>query len=38
MQMITADMAPDNVGTWLLHCHVSFHNQEGMNARYAVAE
>ncbi len=36
MQMITADMVPDNVGTWLLHCHVSFHNTEGMNARYAV--
>lgn len=38
MQMITADMMPDNVGTWLLHCHVSFHNMEGMNARYAVTE
>jgi FtsP/CotA-like multicopper oxidase with cupredoxin domain len=36
MQMVTADMVPDNVGTWLLHCHVSFHNTEGMNTRYAV--
>ena len=36
MQMITADMVPDDVGTWLLHCHVSFHNTEGMNVRYAV--
>jgi FtsP/CotA-like multicopper oxidase with cupredoxin domain len=38
MQMVTADMAPDNVGTWLLHCHVSFHNTAGMNVRYAVSE
>ena len=37
MQMITADMVPDNEGTWLLHCHVSFHNTAGMNGRYAVA-
>jgi len=36
MQMIVADMVPDDVGTWLMHCHVSFHNTEGMNARYAV--
>jgi hephaestin len=36
MQMVTADMQPDDVGTWLLHCHVSFHNSEGMNVRYAV--
>jgi manganese oxidase len=36
MQMITADMVPDDTGTWLLHCHVSFHNSEGMNVRYAV--
>ena len=36
MQMVTADMVPDDVGTWLLHCHVSFHNTEGMNVRYAV--
>ena len=38
MGMLVADMTPDNVGTWLLHCHVSFHNEEGMNARYAVTE
>jgi len=36
MQMITADMVPDNEGTWLLHCHVSFHNTAGMTGRYAV--
>jgi FtsP/CotA-like multicopper oxidase with cupredoxin domain len=36
MQMVTADMVPDNEGTWLLHCHVSFHNTAGMTGRYAV--
>ena len=36
MQMITADMVPDDVGTWLLHCHVTTHNEAGMNVRYAV--
>ncbi len=36
MQMVTADMVPDDVGTWLLHCHVSFHNTMGMNVRYVV--
>ncbi len=36
MQMATADMVPDNVGTWLFHCHVSFHNEEGMAVRYRV--
>lgn len=36
MQMVTADMVPDNVGTWLFHCHVSFHNEEGMAVRYRV--
>ena len=24
-QMVTADMVPDNVGTWMYHCHVSEH-------------
>ena len=36
MQMAIADMVPDNVGTWLFHCHVSFHNEEGMAVRYRV--
>lgn len=36
MQMLTADMTPDNPGTWLFHCHVTFHNAAGMAARYAV--
>lgn len=38
MQMLTADMVPDNPGTWLLHCHVTFHNAAGMAARYAVVD
>jgi len=36
MQMITADMKPDNPGTWLFHCHVTFHNAAGMAIRYVV--
>ena len=36
MQMVTADMVPDDVGTWLFHCHVTFHNWSGMNVRYVV--
>ena len=36
MRMVVADMVPDNVGTWLYHCHISFHLAEGMQARYAV--
>jgi FtsP/CotA-like multicopper oxidase with cupredoxin domain len=36
MSMATANMVPDNVGTWLFHCHVSFHNAAGMAVRYRV--
>jgi FtsP/CotA-like multicopper oxidase with cupredoxin domain len=35
-QMVTADMVPDNVGTWMYHCHVSDHMQAGMMAMYQV--
>jgi hephaestin len=35
-QMVTADMVPDNVGTWMYHCHVSEHMQSGMMAMYQV--
>ena len=38
MEMIVADMVPDNAGTWLYHCHVSFHNTEGMGVRYVVSQ
>ncbi|MFI5311297.1 MAG: multicopper oxidase domain-containing protein [Gemmatimonadales bacterium] len=36
MQMLSADMVPDDIGTWLFHCHISFHLASGMQARYAV--
>jgi FtsP/CotA-like multicopper oxidase with cupredoxin domain len=36
MGMIVADMVPDNVGTWLFHCHVSGHLKAGMQALYVV--
>jgi FtsP/CotA-like multicopper oxidase with cupredoxin domain len=35
-QMITVDMVPDDPGTWLYHCHVSEHMEDGMMARYKV--
>lgn len=35
-QMITADMVPDAVGTWLFHCHISDHMLAGMVGRYRV--
>jgi FtsP/CotA-like multicopper oxidase with cupredoxin domain len=28
---------PDEVGTWLLHCHVKDHITAGMITRYRVA-
>jgi FtsP/CotA-like multicopper oxidase with cupredoxin domain len=31
-----ADMRADNPGTWLMHCHVAEHMQEGMFARVIV--
>jgi len=36
MQMAVGDMVPDDEGIWLFHCHVSFHNEEGMAVRYRV--
>jgi hypothetical protein len=35
-EMITADMVPDDVGTWLFHCHVNDHISAGMMTRYRV--
>jgi manganese oxidase len=32
------DMRPDNVGTWLFHCHVTDHMAGGMMTRYRVTE
>lgn len=34
--MKVADLLADNPGTWLYHCHVSEHMQEGMFARFEV--
>jgi manganese oxidase len=34
--MVTADMVPDNIGTWLFHCHVNDHILAGMINRYQV--
>ena len=36
MTMLSADMTPDNPGTWLFHCHVNVHLAGGMEARYRV--
>ena len=36
MQMVTADMVPDNPGIWLFHCHVGPHLLAGMAALYRV--
>jgi FtsP/CotA-like multicopper oxidase with cupredoxin domain len=34
--MQVADMVPDDVGTWLYHCHVNDHITAGMQALYTV--
>lgn len=36
MQMVVADMVPDNAGIWLFHCHNAPHNRMGMQGRYQV--
>jgi len=36
MMMVTADMIPDNIGTWLFHCHVNDHLEGGMVALFTV--
>lgn len=36
MSMKTLDMYPDNIGTWLFHCHVNDHIIGGMLALYTV--
>jgi hephaestin len=36
MQMVTANMVPDNRGTWLFHCHVAPHLEAGMQAMFKV--
>ena len=36
--MVVADMVPDDVGTWLFHCHVNDHLSAGMSVRYRVVD
>jgi hephaestin len=36
MEMVTADMVPDNPGVWLIHCHLSNHLLMGMQGRFEV--
>jgi len=36
MSMASADMVPDNIGTWLFHCHVVDHFNGGMVGLYEV--
>ncbi|MET4097182.1 FtsP/CotA-like multicopper oxidase with cupredoxin domain [Arthrobacter sp. UYCu712] len=36
--MVVADMVPDDVGTWLFHCHVNDHLSAGILVRYRVAD
>ena len=35
-QFLVADMVPDNVGTWMFHCHLSDHLTGGMMTNYEV--
>ena len=36
MEMVTADMTPDNPGVWLFHCHLGNHLVMGMQGRFEV--
>lgn len=36
MEMLIAEMVPDNPGVWLFHCHVADHLRNGMQATYTV--
>ncbi|RNJ77520.1 MAG: hypothetical protein EB828_00870 [Nitrosopumilus sp. D6] len=33
----TVDLVPDNVGTWMFHCHVNDHISAGMLSLFTVA-
>ncbi len=35
-EMLTADMIPDNPGTWMYHCHIDDHMMTGMVTLYKV--
>ncbi|HEX9106167.1 MAG TPA: multicopper oxidase domain-containing protein, partial [Longimicrobiales bacterium] len=36
MEMVIANMAPDNPGKWLFHCHFFDHSDGGMQALFTV--
>lgn len=36
--MKVVDMVPDNLGTWMFHCHVNDHIVAGMSATYIVTK
>lgn len=36
MSMAVADMVPENPGTWLFHCHINDHFENGMVALFTV--
>jgi manganese oxidase len=38
MAMAVADMVPDAVGTWLIHCHVNDHFERGMQGLFTVTK
>jgi FtsP/CotA-like multicopper oxidase with cupredoxin domain len=38
MDMVVAEMQPDNAGTWLFHCHTGPHLRAGMVTRYTVED
>lgn len=37
-QVVTADMVPDMVGTWMFHCHLDDHMKGGMQTLYQVLD
>ena len=37
-QIVTADMVPDKLGTWMFHCHVDDHMKAGMQTLYRVVD
>ena len=38
MEMLIAEMTPDNPGQWFFHCHLGSHMVMGMQSIYTVQE
>jgi manganese oxidase len=36
--MVTVNMAADNAGTWLYHCHVAEHMKYGMHTTFTIVK